>query len=852
MRAVVVTSSKSEFRPTSGTQSRRSSAGRHNAPASEPKRTMTSPGWIALVLATSAALGAALPTTPTTGSSTDVDEFAPYKGERFDEFDWALLQSMASHGRGNILISPISLKLALVMLYEGAQEDTARELAKALRLPARAEESRARYTSILRSLEEKSPEYTQNYGNRIYLDNTILPRQSYAAILEAHYRANLVNASFADSHSVALMINDFASNVTNGRISKLIDDEQSLKDDLMLIASALYFQGNWDKQPFDEKQTRLDKFYLADKTAIEVPYMRASKSFYATYAEELNSKILRIPYAGRKYAMYFVLPQSPGQLNFVLQKITPKLLAEKMSTLQLVPVDVLLPKFQFDFTSHLQSNLRELGIRDIFEATATLTGIQKSKSTSRRLAVSDVVQKAGIEINEKGTTAYVATTIELGNKMGDETFHATHPFLFYIEDESTGTITYMGIVDHPLETSRVVKPPPALTSQTLGPMPGSSSAQETDDYLATQNFFNIELLNELCAAKPGNVVVGSSSVKAALMVLAEAAAGRTRQQIVASLRLPTDPAGIRRIAGQTIGSFKDAQSGTELQSAMKLWTRKDVVPANNLSDALRYYGSDFEAVDFGDVATSARTVNDWVRKRTNGLIDSIVDQDSLDADTKALLTTAVYFRGTWLHAFDKTATRLSCFNVPRVGCKDVPLMESIKTYKYAEIPSLRSEVVQIPYIGNRVAMLVLLPKSQEEDALEILLRDLAFTPLPQVLRQLEDAELFLQLPRFSVGNKLQLQSSLGKLKITDLFDSKSNLTAGFPNDVVQVGAVLHNARIEVSEEGTIAAAATGVSVIPLMGTLVTNFRVDRPFAFLLLDLQTNNVLFAGRYVQPEP
>lgn len=128
--------------------------------------------------------------------------------------------------------------------------------------------------------------------------------------------------------------------------------------------------------------------------------------------------------------MYIVLPQSPGQLDFVLQKITTKLLVDKMSLMQNLPVDVMLPKFKFDFTSHLESNLREvkinfflsmrirqlkttlyfqLGIRDIFEPSATLTGIPRTKSTSRQLVVSDVIQKIGIDINEKGTTAYVAT-----------------------------------------------------------------------------------------------------------------------------------------------------------------------------------------------------------------------------------------------------------------------------------------------------------------------------------------------------------------------------------------------------------------------------------------------------------
>ncbi|XP_008207605.3 uncharacterized protein LOC100118367 [Nasonia vitripennis] len=811
-------------------------------------------GWIAalMVLIVSAK-------TPNVTSQDEIDDFVPYQGERSNIFDWNLLQNLAKSNRANLLVSPISLKLALVLLYEGAQDETAQQLATVMHLPVGILATRDKFSSVLKSLQTRRPEYELNLGTRIFLDQSVTPRQRYGAILKTFYNTDIVSLNFSNTRPSAELINDYARNITQARVQKLVEDESKLRNSMMLIASAMYFQGTWLRQPFSANQTQIGKFRLGDgKNTVQVPFMRSSSKFYYAYSSDLEAKILRLPYAGHKLAMYAILPQAPGKLDELLKKVSPFVINRHVWLMQELYVDVMLPKFKFDFTSKLENNLRELGIRDIFDDTATLTGILRSKSTSRRLVVTDIIQKTGIEVSERGTVAYAATEIDIGNKMNDETFQADQPFLFYIEDESTGTILYMGLVKNPLEETGISESSAAPQSAQMPSRVGGHEDAPTawSAIIGTgtderQNFFNVELLQELNEAKPGNVVVGTSSVKSALMILAEAAGGRTRQQIVSTLRLPSDVAQIRDVVSHSISSFKDPKSDTVLQTAIKMWLSKDVALHKDYTDIVqRYYKGELQATNFADVAGTVKTINDWANKCTNGHISSILEPNSVTADTKMVLTTAVYFKGTWLHSFDKSSTRSRCFNAPKLGCQQVPLMEVVEKYKYNYVPALDAQVIQIPYTGERVSMVVLLPQRLGEQALRDLSRDLAFTPVSVLLSSLQETEVLLQLPRFSIGNKVDLRATLEKLGIKDLFDDNANLTTAFPRGNLQVGAVMHNAQIQVNEEGTIAAAVSGVSVIPLMGSTVTTFRADRPFLFFLVDHQTNSILFAGRYVQP--
>ncbi|XP_043481422.1 uncharacterized protein LOC122510672 [Leptopilina heterotoma] len=791
-------------------------------------------------------------------TNDDIDDFIPYQGERFNVFDWNIFKIMSKKNPGNMLISPISTKLALIYLYEGAQGKTAQELATALHLPINRAVTRDKFTTILQSLQAKNPDYTLNVGTRIYVDSALQLRQRYSAIVKMFYSTDVVSANLTDTHAVADNINNWVNNITESNIQKIIEDESTLRDSVMVVVNALFFKGTWDRHPFSLKATRIGKFYSTETYSVDVPMMHSYARFYysSSSESELDAKILRIPYSGQKYAMYFILPRKANSLDSLVEKLNSHAFTKQTWLMQDMSLAVVIPKFKFDFTSHLESTLKEMGIQDIFENSATLTGILRTSSTSPSVSVSEIVQKSGIEVNEKGTAAYVATEIQISNKIGEETFIANRPFVFYIEDETTGTILYMGKVVNPLEevgnlNTNFPTKVNQETKQPTGPVSPVSGVEER------HNIFNIELLQELCDNSQGNLVIAPAGVKAALMTIAEGSGGHTRQQLLSTLRLPVDDYGIKEAVKRTLSPFTAMQNSginnTEITMASALWTADDVVMSNEYKENLvKNYNSQVFSINFKDAANSAKNINNWVKLSTNNQISSIVEPGGLSSASQLLITNAIYFKGAWLHAFDKKQTRPRCFQTFKNGCQEVHMMESIGKYRYGFLPSLDAEVIEIPYTGGKISMLLLLPARQGEHALQILSKDLSYIPISNLFKNLLPTEILLQLPRFSIENKLDLRSSLEHLGIRDLFDAKANLSRIITKKATHVNSVLHNAKIEVNESGTIAAAATAISVVPLMTPSLQAFRANRPFLFGLVDLESNNLLFAGRVVLPAP
>ncbi|EFN65867.1 Plasminogen activator inhibitor 1 [Camponotus floridanus] len=786
-----------------------------------------------------------------TPQTEDDEDFVPYHGERFSVFDWMLFRNLAKTNAGNILLSPISIKLALVLLYEGAQDQTARELAEVMQLPLSVLATREKFNNILKSLQAPSSAYTLNIGSRIYIDNNVLTRQRYAATVKTFYNTDVINANLSDTHTIATKVNSWISNVTNGHIEKMIDNEETLENSVMLIANGLFFKGAWRRKYFAPENTRVSKFYINANESVDVQYMHTISRFYYAESSRLGAKILRIPYDGSKFAIYIILPHM-STVDHVIKQINPFVLSSDLWAMQELPLNVWIPKFKFEFTSHLENTLRELGIRDIFDNTALLTGIAKTKRASKHLQVSDVMHKTGIEVNENGTIAYAATEIQIGNKIEEGTFYANQPFVFYIEDETTGTILYVGLVRNPLNetgtTGKIQQELPSrfnLNATTVTPSPAATGTE--DRY----GFFNIDLLQRVNEDNEGNLILSPASAKVALTSLVEGTGGQTRQELLAALRLPPDEFTIRRITRRTLMSLKSYQNGTEIDVATRLWINPMIRTSPGYTSALyNNYGTDIQQLNFGDANVAANRINAWVRENTKNNIKSIIQPGTVSADTQILLTSVLYFKGQWMKSFDKDATRTRCFRVPVLGCKDVPMMESTSQYRYAYVASLDADVVEIPYSNGRTSMLIFLPFHEESDPyLQILSKDLSYVTMRTLLSSLNETELVLSIPRFNIESKLNLASPLMRMGVLDIFGTRANFTGFIHNDYLRIGNIIQNAKIEVNEEGTIAVAATELTIVPLMGNTAI-FIANRPFIFAIVDLNTTETLFAGRVMDP--
>lgn len=380
----------------------------------------------------------------------DRDYYSPPAVD-YDKFDWGLTKRVASASSKNFLLSPLGLKLALAILTEAATGPTRAEMAAVLGFELDKNVTRQRYTSIIESLKVSSPDYILNLGSRIYLEHSIVPKQRFAAIAEQFYDTQLRRINFSEPLIASKEINEWVTNVTHGRITNLVDHDD-LENAVILILNTLFFKGSWRYQ-FSPNATKPGTFYVSPNEPKQVPMMSIKEKFYYVETTKYDAKILRMPYLGKKFAMYIVVPNSLTGLANVLNGLSE--LQTEMNYLKERMVNVILPKFNFDYTAILDEVLKEMGIRLLFEDTANLPGISRGQGLQQRLKVSRVLQRSGIEVNELGSVAYSATEISLVNKFGEdddvsEEVLANKPFLFFIQDEVTRQLLFTGRVTDPL------------------------------------------------------------------------------------------------------------------------------------------------------------------------------------------------------------------------------------------------------------------------------------------------------------------------------------------------------------------------------------------------------------------
>ncbi|KPI94255.1 putative serpin-like protein [Papilio xuthus] len=389
-----------------------------------------------------------------TDYSDTTDNYNPAPAD-FDRFDWTLTKRVAASADNNFLLSPLGLKLALAILTEAATGSTQAELASVLGFDLDKALVRKKFASILDSLQTKSSKYILNMGSRIYIGENGEPRQRFAAIAENYYKTELVKIDFTKPVEAASSINSWVANTTQGRLPNLVNSDD-VANVALLVLTTLYFKGTWVHQ-FTPNETTTHNFYVTAKDTKPLEFMNVRNKFYFTESAKFDAKILRMPYLGKKFAMYIVVPNTLTGLPRVYNSLSE--LRAELYRLQRHLVDVSLPKFKFDYTSILDGILKELGIRQAFEDTASFPGIAHGQL--ERIKVSKVLQCSGIEVNELGSTAYSATEITLENKFGEEeSFYelvANRPFMFFIQDEETRQLLFTGRVSDPSNADSALK-----------------------------------------------------------------------------------------------------------------------------------------------------------------------------------------------------------------------------------------------------------------------------------------------------------------------------------------------------------------------------------------------------------
>lgn len=381
----------------------------------------------------------------------DFDDYVPYRSDTLDLFSWSLLKLVLSEEPGNVIISPFSVKLALALLAEAAGNgsQTQRELYSTLTDIRQPDNLRGFYRKTLNVLKKENPYFTLNLESKLFTDVAVEPQQRYAAILHSYYQTDIERLDFTKGSESAYVINSWCNNVTHGRLTQLVN-EGNVQNNILLMANVLYFNGLW-RTPFNN--TFEGVFFNTPKRQLRADFMELTDSFYYYNDAALDAKILRLPYKGKKFSMFILLPKTMGNIEVLTQNLANDQLKRMQWAMESVKVKVTMPKFRFDFDKNLKPTLQALGIHDIFTNDASLPGLARGAAVAEVLRVSNVFQKSGIDVNEKGTEAYASTVVEIDNKFGGtpiiEEFNVNQPFIFFIEEEAAGNIIFAGKVLEP-------------------------------------------------------------------------------------------------------------------------------------------------------------------------------------------------------------------------------------------------------------------------------------------------------------------------------------------------------------------------------------------------------------------
>lgn len=250
-------------------------------------------------------------------------------------------------------------------------------------------------------------------------------------------------------------------------------------------------------------------------------------------------------------------------------------------------------------------------------------------------------------------------------------------------------------------------------------------------------------------------------------------------------------------------------------------------------------------VDFVNGGQAAMDeINRWVKQKTHDKIDKLFD-DPLDPDTRLVLLNAIFFKGVWSSKFDESATTKKQFLNGGTTPTQVDTMTKSIRIGYKSFPTMRLEVAELPYAGGNYSMVILLPRGNE--GIEGFKPNLTENYLQDIIGHVEPRKVTVSLPKFKLEAEYSLKDNLKNLGITEMFSAQADLSGITSDADLTVSDVVHKAVVEVNEEGTEAAAATGVvAVNRLSGVPSLEFNVNQPFLFFIRNTQTQDLLFAGQ------
>ena len=354
----------------------------------------------------------------------------------------------------------------------------------------------------------------------------------------------------------------------------------------------------------------------------------------------------------------------------------------------------------------------------------------------------------------------------------------------------------------------------------------------------------------------GNLFYSPYSISLALAMTYAGARGETEQQMADTLHysLPQDRlhsafnALDLELASRGEGAEGKDEQGFRLNIVNSIWGQTGYEFLSQFLDILaENYGAGLRLLDFAKAPEESRgVINDWVSEETEGKIEDLLPPDSITPVTRLVLTNAIYFNAAWLHAFEEELTHDGTFNLLDGDQVTVPMMEQTEYFGYAEGEGYQA--VELPYDAEELSMVILVPATGrfEEFASALDAKRVA-----SILKDINPQKVHLTMPKFTYESGFRLKETLAAMGMPDAFlYGVADFSGMDGTRELFIGDVIHKAFISVDEAGTEAAAATAVVMVGAAPTPPKEVTLDRPFVFLIRDIQTDAILFAGRVADP--
>jgi serpin B len=361
------------------------------------------------------------------------------------------------------------------------------------------------------------------------------------------------------------------------------------------------------------------------------------------------------------------------------------------------------------------------------------------------------------------------------------------------------------------------------------------------------NAFALDLYGRLQATE-GNLFYSPYSVTSALAMTYAGARGQTASEMAEVLHFTLPPGRLHPACADLKLQIETGEPDNSCQFSVAnaLWAQQGLPILDEFRELTQdHYGAGLRELDFLAATEQARqTINAWVEQQTRNKIRELLKRGDVGPATGLVLTNAIYFKGLWQAQFDPTQTQEAPFTIEPDRQVQVPMMQQSAEFAIGHGEGV--QLLELPYVDEDLAMVVLLPR--EQDGLPLLERSLTAENLDKWLSTLRQRKVLVYLPRFELTERFDLSELLRAMGMPAAFSGRADFSGITGTRDLFISKVLHKAFVSVDEEGTEAAAATGV--VMKRTALPPTFRADHPFLFLIRHRPTGAILFIGRVIDP--